>query len=119
MLAVRRRRLPFALAVLGSLVVLFTPGPAVPSGPTGSDKVVHLALFALLALTGVRAGLRLPVLGVGLAGYAVLSELLQALLPIQRDGSVADAFVDLLGATAALLLTAAARWRRRTRPTTP
>lgn len=113
----RRRWLPFAVAVLLSLVVLFAPGAAVPSGPPGSDKLVHLALFGLLALTGVLARLRPGALATGLVGYAAASEVLQAVLPIHRDGSLGDALVDLLGA--ALVLTAvAARSRRRARRAT-
>jgi VanZ family protein len=91
------RRTPFALVVLLSLWMLFSPGSTVPAGPPYSDKVVHALLFAALALTGLRAGLRLPLLLVGLTAYAGASEVLQSVLPIHRDGDVADAAVDLLG----------------------
>jgi hypothetical protein len=64
------RRTPFALVVLLSLWMLFSPGSTVPSGPPYSDKVVHAALFAALALTGVRAGIRPVLLLMGLAVYA-------------------------------------------------
>lgn len=105
------RRTPFALVVLVSLWVLFSPGSTVPAGPPYSDKVVHAALFAALALTGSWAGVRPRVLLVGLAGYAAGSELLQAVLPIHRDGDLADAAVDLLGVVLGLL---PGRDRRRT-----
>ena len=97
------RRTPFVLVVLLSLWMLFSPGSTVPAGPPYSDKVVHALLFAALALTGVRAGVRPVVLAVGLAVYAGGSEVLQAVLPIQRDGDPADAAVDLLGAAVGLL----------------
>jgi VanZ family protein len=97
-------RTPFTLVVLLSLWMLFSPGSTVPSGPPYSDKVVHALLFAALALTGLRAGIRLPVLLVGLAVYAGGSEVLQAALPIHRDGDVADAAVDLVGAAIGVLV---------------
>lgn len=97
------RRTPFALVALLSLWMLFSPGSTVPSGPPYSDKVVHALLFAALAVTGLRAGIRPLVLLVGLAVYAAGSEVLQAVLPIHRDGDPADATVDLLGAAAGWL----------------
>ena len=90
-------RTPFALVVLLSLWMLFSPGSTVPSGPPYSDKVVHTLLFAALAWTGLRAGLRPAALLVALAAYAGVSEVLQSVLPIHRDGDVADAAVDLAG----------------------
>jgi VanZ family protein len=96
-------RAPFALVVLLSLWMLFSPGSTVPSGPPYSDKVVHTLLFAALALTGRRAGVRLPVLVLGLAAYAGVSEVLQSVLPIHRDGDVADAAVDVLGVAIGVL----------------
>ena len=97
------RRTPVALVALLSLWMLFSPGSTVPSGPPYSDKVVHAVLFAALAVTGLRAGIRPLVLLVGLAVYAAGSEVLQAVLPIHRDGDPADAAVDLLGAVAGWL----------------
>ena len=97
------RRTPFALVLLLSLWMLFSPGSTVPAGPPYSDKVVHALLFAALALTGLRAGVRPVVLAVGLVVYACSSEVLQAVLPIHRDGDPADAAVDVLGAAAGLL----------------
>ena len=42
----------FAVAVLISLAVLFAPPSDVPAGPPGIDKLVHFALFAVLAVPG-------------------------------------------------------------------
>jgi hypothetical protein len=98
------RRTPFALVALLSLWMLFSPGSTVPSGPPYSDKVVHAALFATLALTGLWARIRPGVLLVGLVAYAVGSEVLQAVLPIHRDGDPADGAVDLAGLALGLLL---------------
>jgi VanZ family protein len=61
----------------------------------GIDKVVHAALFAVLAVTTRWR------FGRGLAWvllYAVLSEVAQQALPIHRDGSVLDALADAGGA---------------------
>jgi VanZ family protein len=98
------RRVPFGCAVLLSLVVLFSPASGVPTGIEINDKVVHATLFLLLAATGVLAGLPLRALAIGLALYAGVSEVLQAVLPIDRDGSVYDALADLVGVAAGLAL---------------
>lgn len=50
------RRSCFGLVLVASLIVLFTPADAVPVGPVGVDKVVHVALFAALIYSGVLAG---------------------------------------------------------------
>ncbi len=92
-----------AVTVLVSLAVLFTPGDDVPSAPPGVDKLVHLLLFTALALAGRWAGVRPRGLAVLLAGYAVVSEVVQALAPLQRSGSAADVLADLFGVALGLL----------------
>jgi hypothetical protein len=87
----------FAVVVLVSLAVLFAPASDVPSAPPGVDKLVHGALFAALAITGRWAGIRAAVLATLLAGYAVVSELVQGLTPLARSASVADGLADLAG----------------------
>lgn len=94
----------FAVAVLVSLAVLFAPGPAVPSAPTGVDKVVHVTLFAALAVTGRWAGIGRGVLATLLPLYAAVSELLQEIPALQRDGSLGDLVADVAGALVGLLL---------------
>ncbi len=110
------RSVPFVVAVLLSLVVLFTPESGVPTAPAGTDKVIHLLLFALLAATGRRAGIGAGWLLAGLVVYAGLSEVLQATLPLGRDGDVWDALVDtagvLLGLVGFALVTRRASMRR-------
>ncbi|WP_370588686.1 VanZ family protein [Pseudonocardia sp. C8] len=106
---------PFVLAVLLSLVVLFAPASGVPTAPPGTDKVVHLLVFALLGLTGCAAGFRVwPLVG-GLVGYAAASEVLQALLPIGRTGDVVDGLVDVTGAALGLGVAAIVARRRGAR----
>ena len=107
------RRTPFTLVVLLSLWMLFSPGSTVPAGPAYSDKVVHALLFATLAATGLRAGVRPAPLLVALVAYAGVSEVLQAVLPIHRDGDVADAAVDALGAVLGVVLGVVLARRRR------
>jgi len=104
-----------AVAVLVSLAVLFTPGDDVPSAPAGVDKLVHLSLFAALALAGRWAGVRARALGALLVGYAVVSEVVQAVTPLQRSGSPADGVADVLGITLGLLTWAAVARRRASR----
>ncbi len=99
-----------------SLVVLFTPASEVPSAPPGTDKLVHLVLFAALAISGFRIR-QVPLL-IGLICYAGLSEVLQGVLPLGRSGDSLDALVDVLGVLAGFAFTAAVRTVRRGRRTT-
>ena len=107
-------RSAFAVTVLVSLVVLFAPADDVPAAPAGVDKVVHLLLFLALAATGRWAGVRPWPLAAGLLGYAVVSEVLQAVTPLARSGSLADLAADALGALLGLVVwRACAREPRR------
>nr|WP_221204059.1 VanZ family protein [Modestobacter versicolor] len=94
----------FAVAVLVSLAVLFAPPSDVPSGPAGIDKVVHFALFAVLAVTGRWAGVRAGVLSGLLVLYAAGSELLQGTDLVDRDASVGDLVADSAGVVVGLLV---------------
>jgi hypothetical protein len=76
----------------------------VPSGPPGSDKVVHFVLFAVLAVSGRWAGVRNGVLAGLLVLYAAGSELLQGTDLVDRDASVGDLVADSAGVVAGLLL---------------
>jgi VanZ family protein len=87
----------FVLFVLVSMVVLFTPAPEVPRGPEGIDKVIHLALFAAMAVSGRYAGVPARVLVPALVAYGGVSELLQGLPAIDRSTSAADWAADTVG----------------------
>jgi VanZ family protein len=87
----------FAVAVLVSLAVLFAPASEVPVAPPGVDKVVHVAVFLALALTGRWAGVRPGVLGALLVAYGAVSEVVQAVTPLERSGSVYDLVADAVG----------------------
>jgi VanZ family protein len=87
--------------------VLFDPRPAGASAvPDGADKLVHAALFALLAVTARwRFGRRAAVLAAVVA-YGGASELVQGLLLSTRTGDVLDLVADAAGAAVAWLLVA-------------
>jgi VanZ family protein len=103
----------FAVVALVSLAVLFAPPSDVPSSPPGVDKLVHLGLFLLLALTGRWAGVGQAVLTAGLVGYAAVSEVVQGTDVVGRDASVADWAADVLGVALGLLLWLLVVRRRR------
>ena len=108
---------PLMVVFAVSLAVLFTPGSAVPSGPPGSDKVVHAVLFAALAATSLLARIPWWATLLWLAAYAALSEVLQATLPINRSGDVDDWVADVAGALVATAIAAPALWWARRRVT--
>jgi hypothetical protein len=93
----------FTLAVLVSLAVLFAPTSDVPSSPPGVDKLVHLLLFATLAVTGRWAGGGRPALTVVLVLYATGSEVLQGLDMVGRSTSLGDWVADVLGVLLGML----------------
>ncbi len=95
-------RVAFAAVLVLSVVLLFSPGSSVPTAVPISDKLVHFLLFAALAGTGRWAGVPLRVLAPALIAYAGGSELLQALLPLERGGDWRDALADSFGVLAGL-----------------
>jgi hypothetical protein len=105
----------FAVAVLVSLAVLFAPAGEVPEAPAGVDIVVHVCLFLALAVTGRWAGVRAVVLGGLLVPYGAVSEVLQAVTPLGRTGSVADLLADAAGVAGGLGAWALGERTRRSR----
>ena len=93
----RWERYPFGGVLVLSMFSFFTPGQDLPPGPDVSDKVEHAAIFVALALTGRLAGIGLARLLAGLVVYAAVTEVLQAVLPIHRDGDWHDALADTIG----------------------
>ncbi len=104
----------FAVVVLVSLAVLFAPASDVPAAPPGVDKLVHGALFAALSLSGRWAGVPLGALVLLLVAYGAGSEVVQALAPLARSGSVADWVADVAGVLAGATLWELAARRRAT-----
>lgn len=92
----------FAVLLLGHLVALYWPRLPV-TGPAGSDKLAHVALFAVPAVAGVLAtGRWRPVLA--FTGHAPVSELVQALAVPGRSGDVGDLVADLVGVAIAVVV---------------
>ena len=84
--------------------MLFTPSTGGLALFEGSDKVVHLVLFALLAATTRwRFGPVAVALGV-VCAYAVVSELIQGALLSSRSGDAYDVLADLVGVALGWLL---------------
>jgi hypothetical protein len=109
-------RTVFALLLGISLAMFLTQGDDVPRGGP-DDKVVHALIFVALAVAGRWAQVPWLALGIGLAAYAAVTEILQATLPIKRDGNVPDFLADTVGIGVGLLLALIAmRLGARARP---
>ncbi len=102
----------FAVVVLVSLGVLFTPASGVPVALPGVDKVVHAVLFLCLAVSGRWAGAGRGLLGSALLVYAAVSEVVQGLGSLGRTASVADWLADVGGVLLGLMLWELAAHRR-------
>jgi hypothetical protein len=93
----RWARTALAAAVFANLVVLYWPRPVSAGGIAYADKVVHLAIFALVAATALWARVPLAWLVGLLVAHAVSSELVQHWLLVNRSGDPADVAADLVG----------------------
>lgn len=100
-------RVLLALVVAMACVLLFSPGSAVPSGPPGADKVVHMLLFAVLAVSSRYARIGETITVAWIFVFAALSEVAQELWVPRRDGDVLDLLADMAGVWLGLTL-----WRR-------
>lgn len=105
---------PLAIAVVVALIMLFSPGSTVPTGPENSDKITHAVMFTVLAMTSLHARIPVWLTVLWLVIFAATSEVLQAALPISRSGSIWDAAADLLGVTVGIGIVGVVA-RRRTR----
>lgn len=112
--APRRVRVAVAAAVLVvHLVVLYSPrAPSVGSG-VRLDLLVHVAVFAAVALVARWVGLRTVVVAVALVVEALLSETVQALWLRGRTGDLGDLVADAVGVVAGLWAWAALARRSR------
>ncbi len=108
-----RRAVPFYVVLAISLVMLFSPGSTVPSGPPWGDEVTHLLMFLALAVAARYAGFRTGWILLGGVLYAAVTEVLQSVLPIQRGGSVGDWLADVVGVAIGLGIVWVWRTRRR------
>lgn len=102
-----------AAAVTLNLVALFAPASGGVGLLPGSDKLVHVLLFAAVAWPAVRLGLPWPLVAGVLSVHAVGSEIIQHHLIPGRAGDPADVLADLAGVALGVLT--ALGWARISR----
>jgi hypothetical protein len=90
-------RAALVAAVAVNLVVLYWPRAVSDGGIPFADKIVHVGIFAAVAVAGLRARVPLAWLVGLLAVHAVSSELVQHWLLANRTGDPADVAADLVG----------------------
>jgi VanZ family protein len=89
-----------------ALVLVMALLPAAPHSPVG-DKAEHMIVFAVLASLASHAYLRASMLkiGLGLAGFGGLIEILQSIPALGRNASVMDWAADCAGIAVVLGVT--------------
>lgn len=93
------RGVVLGIALLVHLAALYAPrvpGPAT-DGPPGVDKLGHVAVFALVVVVALWAGLPQRLVLPVLLGHAVLSEVIQHVALDGRSGDPWDVAADVLG----------------------
>ncbi|HEY8573617.1 VanZ family protein [Phenylobacterium sp.] len=106
------RPLRLALYALASAVLLYiclAPTDALPQ-PNLSDKVEHAAGWFVLTALGLTLSPRRPrAIAAYSLGLALAIEMLQAIMPLGRNGDWRDFVADAIGVAAAFLAAAAVR----------
>lgn len=97
-------RWAFVAVALAHLAALYWPRVDLQAPVSGSDKVMHLILFAAPTVAGLFAGVRPAYVIAVLAAHAPVSELLQHFVLPNRSGDLADAVADLVGVGVGVLL---------------
>ena len=92
------------MLLLWSLILLLLPSDYSLGSSSTNDKAGHLLTFAALALSGRWAGVPVLALLGGLTAYAAATEVLQAVLPINRHGDPRDLLADIVGVLLGLAL---------------
>lgn len=119
---IARRWAPSVLWGMGILAVTSLPGSALPAGPAlpGTDKLVHVALYAVLAALVAHAApghsvRTVLMVGGALAAFAAVDEWHQQWIP-GRSADALDWLADMAGVVAGYTFsTRTARQRRETR----
>ena len=93
-------RVLLALVVAMAGVLLFSPGSAVPSGPPGADKVVHVLLFAAVAVSSRYARIGENITVAWVFAFAACSEVVQQLWVRYRDGDILGSRAEAAAASA-------------------
>ena len=113
-----RWRIAFAVSVAAQLAVLYWPRTVGAGGLPHLDKVVHAAVFAAVAATGLLAWAPqrrvVAVVLAALVAHAAASEVVQAVVLPGRSGDVRDVVADLVGVALGVLVTrrvVQASWR--------
>jgi peptidoglycan/LPS O-acetylase OafA/YrhL len=104
-----RRLLFWGAAAFAFVMAIIPQPPELPGEP--SDKVQHMAAFAVLGLLGAWGYARRPLLQLlaGLSLFGAVIELVQAIPAIHRDSDVKDWVADTLACALVLMLV---QWRR-------
>ncbi|MBK6443312.1 MAG: VanZ family protein [Actinomycetales bacterium] len=89
--------LAFASTLAVHLAAIYWPRIDTPAAPTGTDKVVHVVLFAAPVVAAILAFRRSWPVVMLLAAHAPLSEWVQSLVLPARAGEIADIAADLAG----------------------
>ncbi|MBA2481031.1 MAG: VanZ family protein [Planctomycetes bacterium] len=105
----RLRRWPAIIATIATAAVvamLLSPSSYVTSEHLlpHADKIAHAVVFAALAIVWRWSEASWHTILPGAIALAGITEVLQAYLPIHRDGEFLDAAADLAGACAGLLI---------------
>lgn len=109
----RGARIVAVLVLALTLALLLTPGNAVPDTDVpNSDKLVHAALFGLLAFTHALAWprVRLPIMALIVIAFGAATEITQTVVP-GRSADMLDLLADAAGAVLGLVIYARF-WRR-------
>ncbi len=91
-----------AALLLAQIYALYLYVPAPGPGSSYLDKVAHLLIFGVPAV--VAAALRLRAILALLVLHAVISEPLQAVLPVDRGADALDVVADLMGIVVGMMI---------------
>jgi VanZ family protein len=85
--------------IVGTLIALGMPVPAIPEAPSGPiDKLAHLLLFAAGTVVALAGWPKRSVWVIALlAAFAPLTELWQAVLPTGREAELPDVLANWAG----------------------
>lgn len=90
-------------AIAVQLVALYAPSVPQVGAPAGTDKVVHLLIFAAPTALALLAGWSRRWVVVAFAAQGLVSEIVQAQLLSHRDGDLRDLLTDLAGVLVGVL----------------